>query len=710
MASTTEIYEQKDQDVVEFDIESTFDSDKLVHLILLICASLAIIVVFFIILFLFQNAGNFFRKVKLEDFLFDDEWLPTNEEDPQFGASNIIAGTLLVAFGAMVIAVPLGILTAIFIAEIAPPKISKFLKAAVELLSGVPSVVFGFFGILILNVWIKEILGAPSGASWLSGSIILAIMALPTIVSVAEDAISSVPMHYREASYAMGATKWQTISKVILPGAISGITAAIILGLGRAIGETMAVLMVTGNSNVFPDPITDIFSPIRTITGTIGIEMGEVPANSLHYRALFALAIILFIITFIINLSSNFIISRFNKKLKGELKKKSRNQIPQIPRFIKDNKKAIVYLIIAILFGWLLTNIFDIINVLIITLVLIGIILVLRVISPFKLEEYKFLIYFYMFFILISWVLSTWFDWETAILMCLALAGFLVILKILNPINQQRVVFSIISIAAFISVLSLSIIIYYIVSNGLPAITWEFLTEGPEDSGRAGGIFPMIVGTLWLTVGAIIYAVPIGIAAGIYLSEYAKDGRITKIIRTGIDNLNGTPSIVFGLFGLAFFVLYLELGISMIAGQLTLALMILPTIIRTTEESVKSIPQSFREGSLALGSTKWQSISKVVLQAAMPGITTGMILGMGRASGETAPILFTAAVFKQKNLPRYVTQPVMALTYHIFVLATAIPDSNTQAAGTALVLLVLVMILYGFAIYFRNHYQKKINW
>ncbi len=706
MASTTEIYEQ---DTTEFEIEGAFDTDKLVHLILLMCASLATIVVFFIIFLLFQNAGNFFRKVPLEEFLFDDHWLPTDEEEPQFGAYNIIAGTLLVAFGAMVIAVPLGILTAIFIAEIAPPKISKFLKASVELLSGVPSVVFGFFGLIILNKYIKEVLGAPSGATWLSGSIILAIMALPTIVTVAEDAISSVPMHYREASLAMGATRWQTISKVILPGAISGITAAVILGLGRAIGETMAVLMVTGNNNVFPDPITDIFSPLRTITGTIGIEMGEVPANSLHYRALFALAIVLFLITFIINLTANFIISRFNKKLRGELKSKSRNQI-LIPEIIKENKKTITYLILSILFGWLLTNIFDIINAVIISLILIGIILVLRIISPFKLEEYKFLIYFYMLFTLLAWVFSTWFDWETAILMCLALAGFIFILKILNPINQQRVVFSIISIAAFISVLSLSIIIYYIVSNGLPAITWEFLTEDSEDSGRAGGIFPMIVGTLWLTVGAIIYAVPIGVAAGIYLSEYAKEGPITKIIRTGIDNLNGTPSIVFGLFGLAFFVLYLDFGISMIAGQLTLALMILPTIIRTTEESVKSIPQSFREGSLALGSTKWQSISKVVLPAAMPGITTGMILGMGRASGETAPILFTAAVFKQKSLPRYVIQPVMALTYHLFVLATSIPDSDTQAAGTALVLLVLVMIMYSFAIYVRNSYQKKKNW
>jgi phosphate transport system permease protein len=709
MTATIETYEQRDQEIYDFKIEKGFDAEKVVHIFLFICASLATLIVFFIIVFLFSNVGNFFRVVSLDDFLFEEKWLPTDEDDPEFGARNIIAGTLLVTFGAMLIAVPLGILTAIFIAEIATPKISKFLKAAVELLSGVPSVVFGFFGILILNVWIKEVLGAPQGATWLSGSIILAIMALPTITSVTEDAISSVPRHYREASLAMGATKWQTISKVVLPAAISGITAAIILGMGRAIGETMAVLMVTGNSNVFPDPITDIFSPIRTITGTIGIEMGEVPANSLHYRALFALAIILFFMTFIINITSNLIISRFNKNLRGEKTKKSKFK-SFIPKIIKDNKDFIKYILIILLYSWLLSKLFEPVFVIIISLILIGTITVLRIISPFKLEEYKIFIFSFMFIVLISWVFSTWFGWENSILISIAFAGFFIILMILNSVNQQRVMFGIISLAAFISVISLTIIIYYIVSNGLPAITWEFLTESPRYAGREGGIFPAIIGTLWLTVGAIIYAVPIGMAAGIYLSEYAKDGRIAKIIRIGIDNLNGTPSIVFGLFGLAFFVLYLDLGISMIAGQLTLALMILPTIIRTTEEAVKGIPQSFREGSLALGSTKWQSISKVVLPAAMPGITTGVILGMGRASGETAPILFTSVVFQQKNLPRFVIEPVMALTFHLFVLATAIPGAKEQAAGTALVLLVLVIILYGIAIYIRNNYQKKINW
>jgi phosphate transport system permease protein len=700
---------QGEDSIDDLEQKSQLSSEKLIQICLFVCAAFATIIVFFIIYFLFANAGNFFREVSIEELLFEDEWLPTDEKEPKFGAFNIIAGTLLVTFGAMVISIPLGILTAIFIAEIAPEKVSKYLKAAVELLAGIPSVVFGFFGIIVLNVWIKEIFGAPQGATWLSGSIILAIMALPTIVSVSEDAINSVPRHLREASLAMGATKWQTISKVVLPAAISGITAAIILGMGRAIGETMAVLMVVGNSNVFPEPITDIFTSIRTITGTIGIEMGEVPRNSLHYKALFALAIVLFFMTLIINISSNIIISKFNKMLQGGSKKK-RRFLFDIPQLIKANKQVIYYVGLVILYGWLLTTLFEIIIAILLSSLLLGIIILMKIFIPDKLDEYKIFIYGYMLIILISWVLSTWFGWINSILICIALAGFFINLGYLNAKNQQRVVFTLIIGATSIVLISLTIIIYYIVSKGLPAITWEFLTESPKNQGKEGGIFPAIVGTLYLTIGAIVYALPIGMAAGIYLSEYAKDGPIVKIIRAGIDNLNGTPSIVFGLFGLAFFVLYLELGISMIAGQLTLALMIVPTIIRTTEESVKSIPQNFREGSLALGSSKWQSISRVVIPAAMPGVITGVILGMGRAAGETAPILFTAVVFKQKVIPRLVIQPVMALTYHLFILATAIPDSDTQAAGTALVLLVLVMVLYGIAIFVRNHYQKKMNW
>ena len=185
--------------------------------------------------------------------------------------------------------------------------------------------------------------------------------------------------------------------------------------------------------------------------------------------------------------------------------------------------------------------------------------------------------------------------------------------------------------------------------------------------------------------------------------------RITRLIRTGVDLLNGTPSIVFGLFGFAFIVLYLNVGVSLLAGQITLALMVLPTVIRTTEESLKNIPQSLREGSLALGATQWQTISRVVLPPAVPGIVTGAILSIGRAAGETAPIMFTAVVFSSRFLPTSELQPVMALPYHLFILATNVPGASTNKYGTALVLLLLVIGFYSVAIFVRTHFQNKIR-
>jgi phosphate transport system permease protein len=246
-----------------------------------------------------------------------------------------------------------------------------------------------------------------------------------------------------------------------------------------------------------------------------------------------------------------------------------------------------------------------------------------------------------------------------------------------------------------------------IVIRGLPIITRPgYFTTSPLE----GGIYPALVGTIQLTVGSLCFALPLGVCAGIYLSEYSKDSKITKIIRSGIDNLNGTPSIVFGLFGFVFFVIFLEFGRSLLAGSLTLGLMILPTIIRTTEEAVRAIPQSFREGSLALGSSKWQGITKIVLPAAAPGIVTGAVLGMGRSAGETAPIMFTAAKATGRWITTDIFQPVMALTYYLLRLLIEIPGGYSEAPGVALTLLLLILVFYSITFVIRSIYEKKKQW
>jgi phosphate transport system permease protein len=242
-------------------------------------------------------------------------------------------------------------------------------------------------------------------------------------------------------------------------------------------------------------------------------------------------------------------------------------------------------------------------------------------------------------------------------------------------------------------------------------MSWEFLTESHRNLGREGGVFSAILGTLYLAAGAIGISLPIGVGAAIYLVEYKKEGKITKIIRTAADLLNGTPSIVFGLFGFAFLVIYLEFGRALIVGQIILAFMIIPTILRTTEEALKSVPQSLREGSLAVGATRWQTIRRVVLPPASPGIITGAILGIGRAAGETAPIMFTAVTFSA-FIPNSIWDPVNALPYHILVQATEVAgkEAKVAAGGAALVLLLLVMAFYIVAILIRNYYSKKMKW
>jgi len=276
----------------------------------------------------------------------------------------------------------------------------------------------------------------------------------------------------------------------------------------------------------------------------------------------------------------------------------------------------------------------------------------------------------------------------------------------------QKIVFAIFRSATAVNGIALAIIVYFMVSNGWRAITWAFLTEAPRDSMTKGGILPCIVGTLGLSIGALIVAFPIGVASAIYLNEYARPGRVLRLIRLGINNLAGVPSVVFGLFGLAFFVIYLKMGVSLLAGALTLGAMTLPVIIGGSEEALKAVPDTYREASLALGATKLQTIFRVVLPTALPGILTGGILGISRAAGETAPIMFTAAVFFSPRLPSSVFDEIMALPYHIYVLATAgteIEATRPLQYGTALVLIALVLGLNLGAILWRARLRKRMQ-
>lgn len=277
----------------------------------------------------------------------------------------------------------------------------------------------------------------------------------------------------------------------------------------------------------------------------------------------------------------------------------------------------------------------------------------------------------------------------------------------------ERFIYLMMRGVTYLVVFFIAYILIDILINGIPAVSWEFLTSGPEKSGAEGGILPAILGTLYLVIGTIVVALPLGMFSAIYLTEYAKQTKFTQSIRMAIVTLAGVPSIVFGLFGLGLFVITLDFGASILAGSLTLACMILPTIIVASEEALKSVPQYMREGSLALGATKWETIYKNVLPYALPGMLTGSILGVGRAAGETAPILLTAAAFFLPELPTSVFDQVMALPYHLYILATQHPEAQKilpMQYGTALVLLFLVVGLNLVAIILRIRVRKKYRW
>jgi len=275
----------------------------------------------------------------------------------------------------------------------------------------------------------------------------------------------------------------------------------------------------------------------------------------------------------------------------------------------------------------------------------------------------------------------------------------------------QSIAFALLRASAFVVVMPVLLVLYFLISRGWSAISWGFVTQMPSGGMTQGGILSPIVGTLYLVTCTVIIALPLGVMSAIYLSEYARPGWLTRLIRLAIVNLAGVPSIVYGLFGYAVFVLLLSLGASILAGSLTLALLILPVIIVTAEEALVTVPQSFREASLALGATKWQTVRRAVLPNALPGIITGAVLGIGRAAGETAPILFTVAAFYMPNLPRSIFDQAMALPYHLYVMSTQVPNAPLRVQwGTALTLLMIVLGMNLTAAVIRARFRRRKPW
>ncbi len=619
----------------------------------LACACVAVLAVILIFIFTFWKAIPVITQIGLGDF-FSLSWAPT---EGRYGILALLAGSGIVTVGSLALGVPLAVGCAVFLTEIAGKKLASVVSTAVDLLAGVPSVVYGFFGLVILRPIVARLTGG-LGFGALTVWLVLAIMIVPTITTLTMDALRSIPMGIREASFAMGATRWQTIYKVVLPAAKMGIVNAVVLGMGRAIGETMAVLMVVGNAPVIP---AGIASPLSTLTSQVALDMGY--SSGLHRSALFGMGCVLFIISAalvgIVRKMSSMREDGRGRSKHRRAKAADRAAVAAAGISFDHPEDPAEHAPVQVLTGDDVTPV-------------TGVVTEPREGSRARIKR------------LLAQGSSS--------------AGGS------NKNRTNDLMIGVFRAAGVIATAVLVLIIGFVAVNGLPVMSLDFIFGWPEGVNAEGGIFPTIVSTLYVTALAMLICVPIAVLAAVYLAEYAKQGRLVTFIRYAADTLSSVPSIVMGLFGYALFVEAMGFGLSMLSAALALALMMLPIVMRTTEEAIRSVPRYIRWGAYGLGSTKWQVVSKIVLPSAFPRIATGIVLAIGRAIGETAVVLYTMG--QAINLPLTPLDSGRPMTIHLYQLANE--GINMQAAyGTALLLMVMILAFNLFARYLSRRSASK---
>ena len=622
----------------------------------LACACVAVLAVVLIFVFTFWKAAPVLTQIGLGEFLSLD-WAPTSGH---YGILALLAGSAIVTVGSLAIGVPLAVGCAVFLTEIAGRKVAGVVGTAVDLLAGVPSVVFGFFGLVMLRPLVASATGG-LGFGALTVWLVLAVMIVPTITTLTMDALRSIPMGIREASFAMGATRWQTIYKVVLPAARMGIVNAVVLGMGRAIGETMAVLMVVGNAPVIP---AGIASPLSTLTSQIALDMGY--SSGLHRSALFGMGVVLFLISAalvgivrMVSAEREGAPRRGRRRVGGATAGAETQAAPQ-------GKAATAQVSVA------------------------------KPGTPAGAAA----------------AAAAAADPAPAVAPTAAAEGSRARIQRLlasgagkgaNKGRVNDVMLGVFRAAGILTSCVLALIIAFVAVNGLPVMSLDFVFGWPHGVNAEGGIFPTIVSTLYVTALAMLICTPVAVLAAVYLAEYAKQGRLVTFIRYAADTLSSVPSIVMGLFGYAMFVEAMGLGLSMLSAALALALMMLPIVMRTTEEAIRAVPRYIRWGAYGLGATKWQVVSKIVLPSAFPRIATGIVLAIGRAIGETAVVLYTMG--QAINLPITPLDSGRPMTIHLYQLANE--GINMQAAyGTALLLMVMIL---AFNLFARHLSRRSAN-
>ena len=580
--------------------------DNVMKYIFFICSIFAVIVVFSICIFIFIYSFPLFREVGFLEFVFGTNWQPSNNK---FGIFPMIVGSLYVTILSTLIGGGFGLFTAIYISMFCPKKLKIVLSQIIDLLAGIPSIVYGFFGMIVLVPFLKNISPNGVGEGVLASSIILGIMILPTITSISRYNLEAVYKYYYDGAVALGSTHSQAIFGVIVKAAKSGIFSAMVLGMGRAIGETMAVMMIAGNAPFIPK---DLFSYFRTMTINIALEMGY--AAGIHRSSLIATAFVLLLFILLLNI--------------------------------------ILYLIKGNHINFSLSSIID----------LFSIKKIKNDINNFSFKNIK-----------------------------------------MKNVSIKSEILKYISIfATIVSTFSLIFIVLFILIRGVPYINFNLLFGESNNSQMT--LFPAIVSTAMMLFMALIIAVPIGVFSAIYLTEYSKaNGKLIYVIRIFTDSLSGIPSIVFGLFGMLIFLDLFGIGRNILAGSLTLVLIILPSIIRQTEETLISIPASLREGSLALGASKVRTIFKIVLPCGFSGIITAVILSIGRIVGESAALIYTSGAVRYMPAGYFSAGSSFAVMMWMF---SSEGLYINQTFATASILLMIVIFL-NLLLFILNNKLKK---
>ncbi len=597
-----------------------------VQWLLVAAASFAVVVSIAILYILVVGSVDFFAdpRITMVEFLMGTEWVPSGDK---YGVIPLLTGTLVIAGGTMLIAAPMGIASALYMSEFASRRVRSVAKPIIEVLAGIPSVVFGFFALIIISPILRESMGADYFNA-LAAIIVMAVMTLPLIVSISDDAMRAVPKHQREASNALGATRWETATRVVVPSASSGIVASLLLGLGRALGETMVVMLAAGSvARLSLNPLREM----QTMTAYIAqVATGDIPPG-MAVDAAYAVGLLLFIITFVVNIIAGQVVLRIKHG-------SSVRSGPQ-PRW--------------------------------------------RV----RLDRLR-----------------------EAVAKPLRMRDTTLEVTLRHRYRRGSVGVALIATSFIVAVLFLIVLIWSVMARGIAGIDWDFLVGAPSWQAETAGIGPVIVGSIYLIGLTMVFAIPIGVGAAVYLTEFARDNMFTRFLRRVLQNLAGVPSIVFGLVGLAVFVRLLGLGPSLLAGALILSIMVLPIVVVATEEALKAVPGGFRDAALSLGATRWQAVRHHVLPNAIPGIMTGAVLSLARALGETAPILFIAALYAN-SAPSGILDGFMALPVTVFYW-TQHHDGAFQdlAASTILVLLVIMLSMNAVAIFIRNRAEKRRDW